>query len=279
MILCVPTISFSSFPIWVNAHSLDEVIRILTEIGYPAVEILADRPHALPADLRAGDRRTMKRKLVQAGLKVPAVCAQIGPNRNPASPFKAELQASRKYLTQCVQLASDLESSVLIYPAGWSVTGMDPQESYRNSCETLAQLALLGEKHGVRIAVEATLKRASNLVHLSSQAVEMIRKVGHPYAKVMMDSFHVWAENEDIAQVIEAYGADLVHVHLEDMSENRLDRRALGQGVADVEQVLALLKSKGYKSAVSLELWGADPQKMVRDSYQYLKGLPTKYFE
>lgn len=279
MVLCFPTISFSSFPLWANAHSLDEVIRIIMGIGYKAIEILADRPHAFPADLSAGDRMALKRKLGQAGLKVSAVCPQIGPNRNPASPFKLELQDSRKYLRECVELASDLECGVLIYPAGWSVGGTDPEESYKNSCETLAQLANIGEKRGVQIAVEVVWKRASNLVYLSSHGVNMVKKVGHPSAKIMLDTFHAWAENEDIVQVIESYGADLVHCHLEDISSNRLERRALGQGVADIEQVLSVLKSRGYKSAVSLELWGADPKKMAIDSYNYLKALPGKYFD
>ena len=107
----------------------------------------------------------------------------------------------------------------------------------------------------------------------------MIKKVGHPMAKIMLDTFHAWAEDEDIVQVIEAYGADLVHCHLEDMSGNRLERRALGQGTADIEQVLSVLKGRGYKGAVSLELWGADPKQMAIDSYRYLKALPTQYFE
>ena len=279
MILCYHSISFSSFPFWVNSHSLDEVIRIITDIGYKGIEILADRPHAFPADLSPGDRRVLKRKLGQAGLKVTALCPQIGPNRNPASPFKLELQDSRKYLSECVELASELDCSVLIYPAGWSVAGMDPQESHHNSCETLAQLANIGEKKGVQIAVETVWKRASNLVYRSSHAVDMIKKVGHPLAKIMLDTFHAWAEDEDIVQVIEAYGTDLVHCHLEDMSSNRMERRALGQGTADIEQVLSVLKGKGYKGAVSLELWGADPKRMAIDSYHYLRTLPTQYFE
>jgi len=279
MILCYHSISFSSFPFWVNAHSLDEVIRIITDIGYKGIELLADRPHAFPADLSLGDRKILKRKLEQAGLKVAALCPQIGPNRNPASPFKPELQDSRKYLTECVELASELDCKVLIYPAGWSVEGMDPQESYRNSCETLGQLAHIGEKQGVQIAVEAVWKRASNLVYLSPHAVDMIKKVGHPFAKIMLDTFHAWAENEDIVQVIEAYGTDLVHCHLEDMSSDRMERRALGQGTADIKQVLSVLGRKGYKGAVSLELWGADPKKMAIDSYRYLKTLPMQYFD
>jgi protein FrlC len=278
MELCFHTIAFSSFPIWTNAHLLDEAIRIIAEIGYKGIEILAERPHAYPSDLGQSDRQALKRKLNKSGLKVWAICPLMAFGRNPASPIFQEREDSRKYLCECVKLASDLECPTTIFPPGWSVVGADPVESYKHSCETLAQTAMIAEKLGVQIAIEAIWHPASNLVYHASQAVSMMEGVKNPAVKLMMDTYHVWAENENISEVIEIYGPDLVHVHLEDISPTRRERLIPGKGIGDIHNTLRLLKKHNYNGPISVELWGPEPREIAQDSFDFIHSLPDDFF-
>lgn len=278
MKLCFHTMAFSSYPIWVNSYLLDKVTEILAEIGYPGIEILAERPHALPNDLGSSERQALRKKLQGRGLQICAVCPLVAPHRNPASPFSLERKDSRRYLEECVRLAADLECNTVVFPAGWSVIGVDPQECYKYSCETLSHVSLTAEKMGVQLAVEAVWHRASNIVYTSSQAIEMARAVGSPAVKLMIDTFHVCAENELIPDVVRAYGDETIHVHLADIAENRRERRIPGEGIVNIMEALSALQDSGYDGAVSIELWGTDPVEIARDSYRYLMSLPGDFF-
>jgi len=278
MELCFHTIAFSSFPIWTNAHLLEKAIRIIAEVGYEGVEILAERPHAYPSDLGQSDRQALKRMLKRNGLKVWAICPLMVFGRNPGSPIFQEREDSRKYLCECIQLANDLECPTTIFPPGWSVVGADPKECYKHSCETLAQTAMIAEKLGVQLAIEAISRPACNLVHLASKAVAMIDAVKSPAVKFMMDTYHVWAENENIAEVIKIYGKDLVHVHLEDISSTRKERLIPGKGIADIYNTLRLLRNNNYDGPVSIELWGPTPREIAKDSCIFMRSLPDGFF-
>jgi sugar phosphate isomerase/epimerase len=51
---------YSSFPVWVPAYPLIDVIERLAKIGYDGIEIGAASPHAFPDDLGPERRRENK---------------------------------------------------------------------------------------------------------------------------------------------------------------------------------------------------------------------------
>ena len=56
-------------------HTLEEAVEAIAAIGYSGVEIMADVPHALPADMPAERLAALKRRLARLGLAVSNVNA------------------------------------------------------------------------------------------------------------------------------------------------------------------------------------------------------------
>jgi len=271
MDLCFNSISFTPVHIWTNSRTLVDTAETLAEIGFDTIEIAAGRPHAWPSDLSPAERSWLVKHFDRLGIRVSAVCPLIAPNLNPASLSDHELRDARDYMVECVRLASDLESQLVVYPAGWVIPGTSTDEAWKRSCETLQIAAEEGRKRGVSLVVEAIRRVSSNLLWSSEQALRMVSTLCHANVHLMMDTFHVWSEGEDPQDVIRKYGEHLLHVHLVDISESGTERRIPGYGVKDIAVVIEGLKEAGYEGALSVEIWGSDPLKMAKDSYVNLK--------
>jgi protein FrlC len=273
MILSFNSITFSPLPIWGNSYDLLECARIISGLRYSGIEVIAGRPHAWPYDLKAPEREKLRKELTSLGLEITAVCPLISPSHNPASLFADEYREAQAYMVQCVNLAADLGSPYVIYPAGWVVHGTSAEEAWKRSGETLYKAARQGEKSGVTLLIEAIRKISSNLLWTSKQAVKMMEKIAHPRVKLVMDTFHVWSENEDVEEVIRLYGRNLRHIHIEDISPSGLERKVPGQGVKDLTKVVSALKEAGYEGALSVEIWGLNPEELAAQSFHYLSQI------
>ena len=276
MILSFNTIAFSPLPIWGNSYPLLECAKLLAAIGYSGIEIIAGRPHAWPGDLGKGERKKLQKEITNLGLKIVAVCPLIAPAYNPASLHAGEYKEAQDYLVQCMRLAADLGSPYVISSAGWRVQGTSSDEAWKRSLETFHKAAEVGKKLGTTLLIEAVRKVSSNLLWNSHQAVKMMKELAHPQVKLMMDTFHVWSENENIEEVLRLYGDDLKHIHLEDISPLGTDRRVPGQGIENLEKLVTALQEAGYDKALSVELWGFNPEDIARSSFSYLNKLLSK---
>jgi len=273
MILSFNTIAFSPLPIWGNSHPLMDCARILADIGYSGIEIIAGRPHAWPYDVSGRERKRLRKDLRELGLQIVGICPLVSPFHNPASSYPREYREAKDYIVESVRLAGDLETPYVIYPAGWVVRGTPAEEAWKRSAETIHRAAEEGKKHGVSLLIEAIRKVSSNLLWSSGLALKMMGELNHPNVRLMMDTFHVWSEHEEIENVIRAYGANLRHVHLEDISASGTERRVPGQGIHDIGKGIRALREAGYNGALSVEMWGFEPEKIARESFEYLSKL------
>ena len=78
---------YSSFPVWVSAYPLEEVIKRIARIGYDGIEIGAASPHAYPEYLTKERRREIRQILDDNGLAVSSMLPAPGggPGFNVAS--------------------------------------------------------------------------------------------------------------------------------------------------------------------------------------------------
>lgn len=276
MILSFNTITFSPLPIWGNSYPLWECAKIIADIGYSGIEIVAGRPHAWPGDLGSAERRKIRREVSRVGLKIAAICPLIAPAYNPASLYPEEYREAQNYIVESMKLAADLGSPYVICSAGWAVHGTPVEEGWRRASATFYKAAEEGKKSGVTLLIEAVRRVSSNLLWNSHQAVKMMKELAHPNVKLMMDTFHVWSENENIEEVIKLYGDNLKHIHIEDISPSGTDRRIPGQGIENLEKLISLLREAGYDKALSVELWGFNPEDIARSSFSFLNKLLSR---
>lgn len=239
---------YCAFPTWLPLRSLDEVIDLLGNLGYDGIEIGAAAPHGFPDFLDSVRRQKLREHLHANRLEVSALCPALGgaPGYNPVSPEEAERAAGRRYIDDCIDLASDLGCENVIWLGGYRRFGQDPAEAWALAVDALRHAGAHAEAQGVRLLVEPTAAD-SNLLEDSSDCLRLIAEAGLT-CDVMLDTFHILHRKDDLREAVRAAGGRLGYVHLADVNRDPPGTHT------DFGPVIAELESIGYDGWLSMEI-------------------------
>jgi protein FrlC len=218
--IALNTLMYSSGFSWLPCRSLEDTISSVARLGFDGIEIAACAPHAYPAFVDGARRRTIRKTVGDAGLQISGICSCPGgaPGFNPASPDQAERDANVGYVTECLQLAHDLESPLLVWLGGWTRYGQSHSNAFELTAESLRRCLEAAEPLGVRVAVEATSEIADVLENVGDTLRLLDAVDADPAAAgALVDTLPVLFESDDpCAQFAEA-AERLIHVHLQDL--------------------------------------------------------------
>jgi fructoselysine 3-epimerase len=218
--IALNTLMYSSGFSWLPCRSLEDTISSVARLGYDGIEIAACAPHAYPAFVDDARRREIRKLVADAGLQISGICSCPGgaPGFNPASPDRAEREANLLYVTECLQLAHDLQTPLLVWLGGWTRYGQSHRDAFELTAESLRGCIEVAEPLGVRIAVEATSEIADVLENVGDTLRLLDAVDASPAsAGALVDTLPVLFESDDpCAQFVEA-GERLIHVHLQDL--------------------------------------------------------------
>jgi protein FrlC len=271
--LAFNTWAYSSFPVWVPAYPLEEVVPRLADIGYDGIEIGAASPHCFP-DYTTPQRRKEIRRLFEVN-KIALVSLLPapggGPGFNVASPIPEERAGAIDQYKKVVQLAADLGAGLVIYVAGWQVFGTTRDEAWGWTRAALTEVAPFAEKLGITMCIEPT-SADSNLIDSADDTLRLQREVGAPNVKLMFDTYHTIYRNEVASDYVHRFGKDLAHVHLAD--SNRLPP---GEGTGSFPTVISALKKSGFDGYLTMEIGfnrrDVDPDDFARRAYRNVKRM------
>jgi 2-keto-myo-inositol isomerase len=175
-----------------------------------------------------------------------------------------------------VELAAALGADRMVAPS----TASQPHvlADYDRLYANLHQAAEIARGSGISLMLEFT--RNSRFVNNLRTSLDVVRTVNHPNLRFMIDLYHLWAgpskfEDLDLVKVGEIH-----HVHFADTPRlpvlevaEQKDRAFPGEGIAPLQRILDKLVEKGYKRALSLELFDAvvrttDPQQIAAKALQ-----------
>lgn len=225
--------------------NLDRAMAGLARHGYDGIEISLRDPGEV-------DRAQLPRRLAAAGLRVTAVGtgrAFLEDGLTVLGPPEVRDAAVRR-LKEFVSLAAELGAAVIfgtmrgrtLPPGGWA-------EAKETLTETLGQIAVTAERHGVRILVEPINRYETELIPTAAQALELCEAVDSPALGLLLDTFHMNIEEVDIAAAIRGTAARLAYVHLADSN-----RWAPGCGHTNFAAVRAALDNVGYTGPIGIEV-------------------------
>jgi sugar phosphate isomerase/epimerase len=276
MKLSFNTWPYASFPVWLPAYPLEEVIKRLSRIGYEGIEIGAASPHAYPPTLTKERRKEIKRVLDHYGMKVSSMLPALsgGPGHNVASPIPEERRHTIEHLKEIAELCEQWECSTILYIPGWRVFGTSLEQAWEWSIEALSEVADAAANYGCTLVIEPT-SFDSNIVDRCEDAIKMMKEVNKPNVKLMFDTFHALYRREPSTDYIYTMGKDLHHIHISDN-----DRLAPGQGRGDFVGVVEALKDIGFDGYLTMEIGfdrrDVEPDYVARQAYEYLKPLVDK---
>lgn len=219
--------------------------------GCDFVELLVPEPGELDlAEARAAIGR--------AGLGC-VLAARVNPARDVSSADPAAHAAGVAYLKSCVDSARALGAAIVggpIYGAPMVFAGRAPApigdaEREAKVARVVAGLKEAGayaERHGIVLAVEPLNRFETDLCNTARQGLALIDRVGSPAVKLMLDTFHMCMEEDDLAGAIREAGQAMVH-----FQANENHRGFIGTGTVDWKAVCRALVDVGYAGPITLE--------------------------
>ena len=219
--------------------------------GFDFVELLVPEPGEL--DLAAA-----RRALEGEGLGV-ALAARVNLDRNLCSDDESRRRAGREYLRYCIEVAHALGATVVggpLYgnPLVFAARAPHPvDETLRQRrqmwcIEGLCEAAPHALAAGVRLAVEPLNRFETDVLNTTRQGIALMRLVNHNAVGLVLDTFHMNMEDDDIADAIRTAGRHLIH-----FQANENHRGYLGTGHIDWTGVVRALADVNYQGWITLE--------------------------
>jgi sugar phosphate isomerase/epimerase len=243
--------------------TLHEALRTIARIGYKGVEVMADAPHMRPDRFTDPEARELRRLVEDLGLVVSNVnaftgfCFDGGDTYHPTWVEKdpALRRARVQHTLRAIELTAMIGGSHISLQPGGPYMGRNIDELYELFAEGLAACVDHARTCGVTLGVEPEpgllIERSDQFMRLKQQYF-----ADEPRVQMNSDLGHFYCVREDPASVVRQRRDVIRHVHLEDISYQRVHQHLVpGEGVMDFGAIFDALDAIGYSGMVTVELY------------------------
>jgi D-psicose/D-tagatose/L-ribulose 3-epimerase len=213
------------------------------------------------------------RILSDHNLKVSGVCGMFSEDNDLSSNRAIQRQAAVDYLRREIEFTAAVGGAYLLVVPG-AVGRPHPYDNteWERSVATLQIVADLFTKFNVKAAIEPIRSAEVSLIHTFAEAKRYIEAVNHPgVAHINGDVYHMQSEENHIGEAIMSAGEMLVNLHMADSN-----RRALGDGVLDLDTIIMALYVIGYNREGRYVT--PEPLGPGAEPYPAMHGKPDKVF-
>jgi sugar phosphate isomerase/epimerase len=257
-------------------YPLEEAIELIKEIGFDAVEIMADRPHLYPPDYGPEKLPALKKKLDALGLAVSnlntfTLCA-VGDMHHPSWIEKDEKQRQVRiqHTRNCLALAKKLDCANISIQPGGRVEHFSQEDAMEIFLAGLTEVVPDVRQLGVKILVEP---EPGLLMESASQFEQFLPSVDAAIIGLNCDVGHFYCAGDEPAEVIRRFANVIGHVHIEDIKNRVHNHLICGHGDIDFAPIFAALREINYQGFVSVELYPYqdNPVEAGRESLRFLR--------
>lgn len=114
--------------------------------------------------------------------------------------------------------------------------------------KNIKELSKTAEECNVTLGMEVLNRFEGYMLNTCEEALRFVEEVGSDYVKVMLDTFHMNIEEDNIGAAIRLAGDKLGHLHLGEQN-----RKVPGQGSLPWNEIGLALRDIDYKGAAVME--------------------------
>ena len=171
-----------------------------------------------------------------------------------------------KYLSDIMERVHYMGGKIIsgVSYAGWGVPSGDfeKEKLFENSVASMKQLVKKAEEYGITYAVEAVNRFEGVILNTAKEAVEYVKAVDSPNLGILLDTYHMNIEENNIGDAIRLAGDLLVGFHT---GEN--NRTAPGRGHLDWDEIFGALAEISYQGRIVSEPFVVSGGQVGRDIY------------
>ena len=257
--------------------TLHDAAKAISRAGFSGIEIMCDRPHAWPDDLKGSDIENIKNILKDNNLAISnlnafMMCAVESFHHPSWIENDPDYRMVRiNYTIDCINLASELGASNISTEPGGPLNGMSKKDALEIFIQGIEMVLPHAEKKGIMLLVEP---EPELLLETSDDFLNFMTHFSNKNIGLNLDAGHFFCVGEDPAQTVERLQQYTCHIHLEDIPSSREHKHIqLGDGGMDIPGILKSIENTGYKGFVTVELYPflSDPAATAETAYKYLR--------
>lgn len=260
-------------------------IEKVKRLGFDILEISA-------APLRKFTQKEIQRLRQCAMANEIEMTAGYGPtyDKNLATPDKMVRRHVLDFYKEIFEKMEALDIHVLggglhsYWPLDVSKT-FDKKEDWKYSVEGIHSLAVEAQKYKINLGMEVLNRFEGYLLNTAEEGVRFVQDVDEDNVKVMLDTFHMNIEENDIGEAIRKTGSYLGHLHTGECNrmvpgKGRIPWREIGRALYDIRYegavVMEPFVKMGGQVGQDIRVWrdiskGADEERLDRDAEEALE--------
>jgi D-psicose/D-tagatose/L-ribulose 3-epimerase len=133
------------------------------------------------------------------------------------------------------------------WPVDYSVP-IDKAGDWKRSVTNIREIAAIAADCGVVLGMEVLNRFEGYLLNTCQEALKFVGEVNHPNVKIMLDTFHMNIEEDNMAEAIRMAGDKLGHFHIGEQN-----RKVPGKGCIPWNAIGHALRDIGYDGTVVME--------------------------
>lgn len=202
-------------------------------------------------DMTDAQLEELKATATELGLEISA---NLGPpkDKDVSSADPAIREAGVKFLCDIMHQMVKIDCKILIgalyncWP--YDFKDLDKEGLWKRAVEGMQKVGDEADRLGITIALEVLNRFETLLLTDASEGVQFCRDVNRKSVKVLLDTFHMNIEEDDLPAAIRATGEWLAHLHV-----GEGNRKLPGMGHLDWNAIGDALKDIGFDGMVVME--------------------------
>jgi len=246
---------------------LERGMAAVAEAGFDAVELSLRTSQ----DVTASELEAL---LDQHGLGLSAVATGQSCLHDflcLADPDSQVREAAVERLKSLILFASRFGTPAIIGGIRGSFSGSPETyaQQMEGAIEAVQECAGFAAEQNTSLLIEPINRYETNFINNAQEGLRFLEEVGEPNVKLLLDTFHMNIEEQDMHASLREAGDCLGYIHFADSN-----REALGRGHIDFTSILQTLASIGYKGIITAEILPIpDDLTAIQQTADFVKSL------
>ncbi|MFF2436063.1 sugar phosphate isomerase/epimerase family protein [Streptomyces sp. NPDC058107] len=221
--------------------------------------------------------------LTDAGISVTSLCrGGFFTALDPAERARA-LDDNRAAIDEAAALSTD---TLVLVSGGLPAGSRDLHGARERIAEALVELGPYAQEQGVRLAIEPLHPMFASdrcVVSTLSQALDIAERFPAEQVGVVVDTYHIWWDDQAAAQIARAGAGDRIHsFQLADWTTPLpagvlVGRGQLGDGSVDFRAFREMVEATGFTGPIEVEIFNEGL--WARDGAEVLAEVAARYVE
>lgn len=261
-------------------YTLDYFLDVAQAMGVENINLWTANPHVHLDDASDAQFRALGEQIRSRGLHCFCVCPeQVVYPFNIAAEDALIRNRSLASMRRAMDLCEILDTKLLHLCPGWGFYDKPDglKRAWELSRNAMIELGREACERGITLALEPLQIVESNLVGDIPSARRMLDEVNLPSLKLLVDTCHMAVKGENLDDYFDAFGKDIVHIHL-----NESGQVPWSFGNLPLDEYVSQLEAHDFDGTVTLEICARrfyiDPNPAVQKGVETVRAAIAKEF-